>query len=374
MAQFLAVAPKAHIGLLEEELNQKKFKISKVSSIGIFFTGNWDDCLRAHLTLLTATRILYPILDFNAYKEDELYNNTLKHDYTKYISLKQTIKVESRLTECSFTDNRYVSLKVKDAIVDQFRDKFGGRPNVSKEDADLKFVVKGIKNNYLIALDCTGGFISDRGYRTDQGVAPLKENIAASLLRYTGWTPDRALVDPMCGSGTFVIEAALLGQNRSPMLKKKFSFQDWKIHIGRDWQDTYEEVKKQENTVNLQLFGSDHNPRMIEVCNQNSVNAGFANKITFKQQSIEDFDMGEIPENGVIVVNPPYGERLGDVQRLKKTYNDLGNLFKKKFTGWDCYVLSGNPELSKELRLKSTRHLEVQNGPIKCRFLHYPMY
>jgi len=151
MATFLAVAPKTFVGVLEQELINNKFKVIQKSSLGVYFSGSWQECLRAHLVLQIPTRILLPILEFNAYKEEELYNQVRKHDFTKYISVKQNFVVESSAIQCSFKDSMYLSLKTKDAIADQFRDKFNARPSVSKTDFDLKIVVKGLKNNYFVA-------------------------------------------------------------------------------------------------------------------------------------------------------------------------------------------------------------------------------
>ncbi len=375
MATFLAVAPKTFVGVLEQELINNKFKVIQRSSLGVYFSGSWQECLRAHLELKIPTRILLPILEFNAYKEDELYNQILKHDFTKYITVKQNFVVESSAIQCTFKDSMYLSLKVKDAIADQFREKFGARPSVSKTDFDMKIVVKGLKNNYFVAIDTTGGFISDRGYRLDQGPAPLKENLAASLISLTDWTPDLPFVDPMCGSGTFAIEAALMASRKSMMLRKQFSFQSWKTMAAIEWKDTYEEVAaKQRQTGFAKIYGFDHNPRMISVSKDNANEAGVGEIVSFKQQSVADFSMDETPAKGVLVVNPPYGERLGDVERLKKTYKELGSMFKNNFKGWDCWLLSGHPDLTKSLNLKSVKQIKVFNGPIECLFLHYPMY
>ncbi len=375
MATFLAVAPKTFVNVLEAELKSKQFKVIQKSSLGIYFSGNWQDCLRAHLSLKTATRILLPVLEFNAYKDEELYNNILKHDFTKYITVQQNFVVESSVINCSFKDSRYLSLKVKDAIVDQFRNKYGSRPSISKTDNDLKVVVKGLKNNYFVALDTTGGFISDRGYRLDQGPAPLKEHLAASLIKLSGWKFNEAFIDPMCGSGTLAIEAAMMATQKSTMLKKQFAFQGWRTMISKDWRDTYAEVAGQQTEISAgQIFGFDHNPRMISVSHVNAKAAEVEKFISFKQQSVADFSMSSIPSKGTIIVNPPYGERLGDVQRLEKTYKELGTLFKKQFTGWDCWLLSGHPDLTKSLSLKSVKQIPVFNGPIECMFLHYPMY
>ncbi len=377
MAQFLAVAAKTQVSVLEKELSSEKFKVDKISSLGVYFSGNWQECLRAHLTLRNTTRILLPVLEFTSYKEDELYNNILKHDFTKYITVKQPFMVESSAIDCSFKDSMYLSLKVKDAIADQFRSKFGSRPNVSKTEAELRVVVKGFKNNYLVAVDTTGGILSERGYRKDQGPAPLREGLAASLIDMTGWTSDRPFVDPMCGSGTLPIEAALKANKKSMMLRKQFAFQSWKQWISQDWSESYRQVARREiQPSSVNIFGFDHNPRMVAVSNLNSEAAGTQTSITFKQQSVADFSESPWSSSkpGVLVVNPPYGERLGDVERLQKTYKELGSLFKNHFRGWDCWVLSGNAELTKSLSLKSTQQIDIFNGPIKCKFLHYPMY
>ncbi len=375
MPQFLSVASNSLVEALEAELIKKQFKVVKKSSLGVYFQGNWDECLRAQLSLNIPSRILLPTQVFTAYKPEELYTHILKHDYTKYISPKQNFMVESSIQQCSFKDSQFLSLKVKDAIVDQFRTKFGGRPSVSKSDYQLRVVVKGLKNSYSVFLDTTGGFLFERGYRKDTGPAPLKENIAASLVQLSGWDGEKPFVDLMCGSGTLPIEAALFALNKSMLTQKMFSFQEWGTMVGRDWSDVYNQVKNSASkTMNAPIYGFDHNPRMVDVSRMNASAAGVADFIKFKQQSIADFDGPSLGETGTVIVNPPYGERLGDIQRLSKTYKELGSIFKNHFKGWDCWVLSGSAELTKSIGLKATEKHKLFNGPIPCMFLKYSIY
>lgn len=337
------------------------------------FGCSWAECYFLHYKLQSATRIILPVVDFFAYKYEDLYFNVLKkHDFTKYISPQQTLAVEASTTDPALRDQRMVAMKVKDALVDQFRNKFKERPSINTREPDLKVVVKITKSRVGVSIDLTGQPLSFRGYRLEQGEAPLREHIAGGLLRYTQWGPPLYLVDPMCGSGTFLIEAALrVSGGKMQKTSREFAFQklaNFKREVG--------EVVKQKiassDCGTLEpglLFGFDKNPAVIEAAKFNAKRAGVDHLIKFETRDFRKVDLPVGP--GVIVVNPPYGERLEDLEAAKQLYVDFGKAIKQKAPNWDLWVLSGHGDLTQNLKMKSEQKIQVMNGPIECRWVHY---
>ena len=216
MAHFYASCPTGMADLVEKELQSFGLKTWEKTTGGIIFEANWAGCYKANLNSRYASRILKPLLDFPAYQNDELYNNIRKHDFTKYIKPTQTLAIDVVVKECMLHDQRFVAMKIKDAIVDQFRDKFGVRPDVETKNPDLRIHVRGYKDQFSVALDTTGDSLFMRGYRLSTGEAPLKENLAAGLIGLTDWDKKSSIVDLFCGSGTILIEAAMMALNVAP--------------------------------------------------------------------------------------------------------------------------------------------------------------
>jgi 23S rRNA G2445 N2-methylase RlmL len=376
MARFFAMTSRGLVDVLEQELQALGVERLLKGQGGVFFDSNWAGCYRANLRLRSATRVLLPILDFPAYNPDELYANIRKHDYTKYISPRGTIAIESKIRECGvFRDQRFVSMKIKDAIVDQFREKFDERPDVDSDQPDLKIVVRAVKNQFSVSIDTSGDPLFKRGYRVAQTDAPIKEHVAAGLLLMTDWKCDRPLLDPMCGSGTFLIEAALMALKIAPgTLRKRFGFQSLKGFDEDAFQAELDACIADEVTDGLpfKIYGSDIDREAIAATNKNAKSAGVDEYIEVTRAAIEVLD---VPEgDGVMICNPPYGERLGSFDNLEDTYKNLAFLMKSKLKGWTCYILSGAPELSMAMKLKAERKFPVFNGPIECRFLKYKMF
>jgi putative N6-adenine-specific DNA methylase len=375
MARFFAMTSRGLSDVLEEELKQLGFDRTLKGLGGVFFDSNWAGCYRANLRLRTATRILLPILDFPAYQPDELYHNILKHDFTKYISPEGTIAVEAKVRECgAFRDQRFVAMKVKDAIVDQFREKFGSRPDVETQNPDLRIIIRGVKNNFSVSIDTTGEPLFKRGYRVEQVQAHLKEHVAAGILKMTGWAGETSVVDPMCGSGTILIEAALMALNVAPgTLRKGFAFQRLSGFKREEWEhEVTEALNEEKETLPFKFFGFDIDRDALKAAKRNAFEAGVADYIEFQRHPMETLTAP--CEKGVLVVNPPYGERLGVKDELLDTYKDLAHILKTNFKNWECYVLSGDPDLSRAMHLKAERKFPVFNGPIECRVLKYKMF
>lgn len=374
MPQFFVSCPKGLVEPLETELKELGLKPYDRSQNGIFFDSNWEDCYRVNLHSRFASRVLMPVLNFTAYQSDELYNQILKHDFTKYIEPDQTLKVDASTKDSMLKDQRFIAMKVKDAIVDQFRDKFGIRPNVDNEKADLAIYVKAYKNHFSVAIDTSGDSLFMRGYRLEAGEAPLKENLAAGLLQLSEWDGKSAIVDPMCGSGTILIEAAMKVMNIAPgSMRKSFGFMKLKNFNPDVWDKVLNQAIEQEieNCGDLHFYGYDIDRRVLMKAIENAKRAGVNEFIKFKRESV--VSLKAPVESGLIVTNPPYGARLGDEDNLRDVYRDFSHTLKNEFKGWNAWILSGNKDLIGDLRLKASRKHFVYNGSIECRFLKYEM-
>lgn len=374
MAHFFASCPKGMADLVEQELQAMGLKTWEKSTAGVMFDSNWAGCYKANLNSRFASRILKPVLDFPAYQNDELYNNIRKHDFTKYIKPTQTMAVDVVVKDCMLHDQRFVAMKIKDAVVDQFRDKFGVRPDVDSKNPDLRIHVRGIKNQFSVSVDTSGDSLFMRGYRQATGEAPLKENLAAGLIALSGWDMKSSLVDLFAGSGTLLIEAAMMALNVAPGLqRKKFGFMNLLDFDAKVWDEVIQEaISKEKEELDFKFYGYDIDKKVLEIAKRNAKNAGVLEFIEFKNTAVSVALPPE--EKCMVICNPPYGSRIGDEDNLKDVYRDLGFTLKHRFNGCEAWVLSGNKDLLMEMKLKATKKFFVYNGNIECRFLKYEMY
>lgn len=377
MPQFLAITSRGMLEPLESELNSLGVKRVRKLSDSVEFDSSWSDLYRVHLDSRLATRVLLPVADFDAYNEDELYHNILKrHDFTQYIFPHQTLRIEANVRDHkNLRDQRFVAMKTKDAIVDQFRNKFNERPSVGDEErADLRVVIRVVGPKVSLALDLTGESLSNRGYRREAGEAPVREHVAAAMLRLAKWTAPTPLVDPFCGSGTILIEAALTMVGTGT-LKRRRQFAFEKL---RNFQvQVFDDLKKRPTTRKAAppkpyLFGYDKDPSVIEKARANARVAGVENWILFQVKDVKDLK-APVEAPGMIITNPPYGVRLEDKKSAHALMGVFATTMKKEFKGWDAYVLSGDPDVSAGFKLKAKTRRPIWNGPIECRLLHYPI-
>ncbi len=376
MPHFFASCPIGLSDLVEKELKDLGIKTREKVQAGVMFEGNWADCYAANLNSRYASRILKPLLDFPAYTEEEIYNNVLKHDYTKYITPDQTIAIDATVKECRVRDQRFLAMKVKDAIVDQFREKYGRRPDVSNDNPDLRIHIRGFKNQFNMALDTSGASLFMRGYRAKTGEAPLKENLAAGLIGLSEWDKKTPIVDLFCGSGTILIEAAMMAINMAPgSHRQNFGFMNLLDFDKKAWGKVLDEAHDRElENLDFKFYGFDHDKKVLQIAKENADNAGVLNLIEFKGSAIAMAAPPVEVTKGMIISNPPYGARIGDEDNLKDVYRDLGFSLKNRFQNWDAWILSGNKDLLAEMRLKATTKKFLFNGNIECRFLKYEMY
>lgn len=376
MATFFASCPTGMADLVEKELRSFGLKTYEKTVGGVVFESNWAGCYKANLNSRFASRILKPILDFPAYQNEDIYNNILKHDFTKYIKPNQTLAVDAAVKECKMLDQRFLAMKVKDAIVDQFREKYGSRPDVESKNPDLRIHIRGYKNQYHVSIDTSGDSLFMRGYRTMTGDAPIKENLAAGLIGLAEWDMKSPIVDLFCGAGTILIEAAMMALNIAPGLgRKKFGFMNFTDFDSAVWDKVVDEaIAEEKEDLDFKFYGYDLDKKVLQMAKQNAKNASVAEFIEFSSMPIATAHPPADVQAGMIITNPPYGARIGDEDNLKDVYRDLGYTLKHRFSGWSAWILAGSKELLSEMKLKATRKHFVYNGNIECRFLKYEMF
>lgn len=372
MPQFFVSTAKGLSDVLVDEMIQLGISHPKKTPAGAFFEGNWEDVYRLNLRSRVASRILKPLIEFTAYKEDELYEQIINNqDFSRYVNPEKTFMIDASVKESAIHDQRFLAMKVKDAIVDQIRETFGDRPNIEKENPDVRFYIKGYKNRFSLAVDTSGDSLFMRGYRMEAGEAPLKENLAAALIMMTEWKKDIPIVDLTCGSGTILIEAAMMALNMAPGIHRRaFGFQKFKTYDDESWSNILDStIEEEKEDLPFKLYGFDFDRKVIQKAKANARRAGVDHVIDFRSESIATV---EPPcEKGIVIINPPYGTRMGEEDNLRDVYRDLGYTLKNRFSGWDVFVLSGNKDLMGDLKLKASQKHFVYNGSLECRFLKY---
>ncbi len=358
--------------ILEEELKELGAKNIGKARRAVHCEGDLAFLYKANLHLRTALKILVPIYHFDASNEEELYQKVKKFDWSKYLNLEQTFAIDNTVKSSIFTHSKYVALKTKDAIADQFKEKFGKRPNVDIVEPDIQFDVYCSENHFIISIDSSGHTLNRRGYRVGGHAAPLNEVLAAGMIKLSGWTADKPLIDPMCGTGTILIEAAMLALNIPPQINRNyFSLMNWE-NFDRDlWEKLREESVSKILDKQLHLEGGDNNNRVLEETMRTVKELKLDKHIQLKHSAIQR-NTTEL-KDGFIIMNPPYGERL-DHTEMNSFYKAISDAFKQNFQGFEAWVLSSNMEALKHLRLKPSRKIVLFNGSLECRFQKYELY
>lgn len=339
----------------------------------VAFTGSRALLYESNLRSRLATRILLPISRFNARNRKELYRGVADINWRDWLDIDSTLAVDVVLASKNFDNSMFVAQCTKDAIVDQLRTKSGERPSVDTEDPDLNINVHLVGDTASVAIDSSGSPLQRRGYRTDGGAAPLSEVLAAGILALTEWDPSTPLVDPMCGSGTFLIEGAMVARNIAPGLRRKsWGFMGWKDFDRDLYRAAVDSAKKEILTsAPAQILGGDIDAGQIRDAQANAARAGVAENIGFRCTPLARFEPPDPP--GTAITNPPYGERI-PIDDIKSLYRSLGDLFKKRFAGYTAFVFTANLSAAKSLGLRASRRIELYNGPLEARLLRYELY
>lgn len=346
---------------------------------GVYFEGEQDALYKAHLWLRTGNRILLPLRQFPCRNPEELYENLSKFKWETFFREDLTFAVDCTISGHSIptmAHSHYAKLKAKDAIVDRMREKTGGRPNVDQDSPDLRIVLYIRNGVCTLNMDATGDSLHERGYRPRGAVAPLKETLAAAILKLSGWDPAVPLIDPMCGSGTLLAEAALIASNTAPgLLRERFLFMNWPDFYEPRWKQCVKEAEDARIPLPPNhIFGFDVEPSALEQAEESLQALGFGEEVVLAERFFEDFERPEGMEKGFLVINPPYGERLGDEEELKPLYKMMGDTFKQQLKGWRAAIFTGSAPLAKSVGLRATRKIPLWNGAIECRLLTYDMY
>ena len=340
---------------------------------GVHFVGDKALLYRANLWARTIFRILVPIAKVKSFTPQELYRSVQKVDWAAYLHPNMTIAVNCTGKNKNLNHTHFSALQIKNAIVDWQRQKQGIRSSVDLHNPDLTINAHIEHNRCILSLDSSGESLHRRGYRLAMGNAPLKETLAAALLEIAEWTPDLAFLDPLCGSGTLPIEAALKALNIAPGLYRQFGFQNWLDFDPELWQTILQDARDRQLTdLAVPIIGSDRNLDVIRQAFSNAENCGLDDYVKFARQELSTVEPPA--ERGIIICNPPYGKRLGNEAELGKLYTLLGDIFKQRFTGWTAYILTSSKQLSKKVGLRTSGRIQVYNGSIPCTLLRYELY
>ena len=373
MEQIELIA-KTFMGLepvLAKELTQLGADNVQIGRRMVSFTGDKEMMYRANFSLHTAIKILKPIKHFKALSADDVYEEIKKMDWTEYLSDDSTFAVDAVVFSEEFRHSKFVSYKVKDAIVDQFREKTGKRPNISVANPDLRLHIHIAESDCTLCLDSSGESLHRRGYRQESVDAPLNEVLAAGMIMMSGWKGDTDFIDPMCGSGTLLIEAALIARNMAPgLFRKEYAFEKWP-DFDADLFDSIYNDDSQEREFKHHIYGYDIDMKAVNTARLNAKAAGLTADITVEQQDFKDFTQPK--EKSIIVTNPPYGERIS-APDLLGLYKMIGSKFKHDFTGNDAWVLSYREECFDQIGLKPSLRTPLYNGSLECELRKYQMF
>ncbi len=358
--------------VVADELRDIGMKEVNILNRAVSFKGDKADLYRANISSRTALKFLVPLAEAEINNERELYEFVRTVRWDRYLDAKDTLAVETGLNTTLFNHSQFISQKIKDAVVDQFREKSGVRPSVDLDNPTLRINAYINGKNVKLSRDSSGDSLHRRGYRVRQGLAPLNEVLAACLVKISGWQPGKPLYDFMCGSGTIAIEAALMALDILPgELRPQFGFMNWKDYDASLFNSMLDHRKRNTKAGSAQIFASDLSPSAVQLAIRHSQNAGVSAAIKFKTCHFEDVEAVQGP--GTIIVNPPYGERIVQ-ENLNDLYTQIGNKFKKDFEGYEAWVLSGNAEAMKHIGLRPSPKVIVYNGQLECRFNRYLLY
>ncbi len=339
---------------------------------GVHFAGDLALLYRANLWLRTAIRVLRPILEATVTSPDELYDAVYSLDWSRYMTPDHTLAVDCNVRDSHITHSKYAALRTKDAICDQFIEKCGRRPSVNVDEPMVGLNLHVYRDRAVLSLESSGESLHKRGYRPILSKAPLNEALAAALVLLTGWTPDTPFCDPMCGSGVLPIEAAWMALRRPPGLtRKRFGFQGWMDYDVRLWTELRDKARGGVGrALPAPILGADVRGDAVSFAINNARAAGIGHLLRFEKRDVRDFRSPEGPP-GVILCNPPYGERIGEEKELIPLYGALGEVLTRRCQGWTAYVFTGNPMLADAIGLRPSAQIPLFNGKIACRLLRF---
>lgn len=358
--------------VLARELQQLGGRNVTAFKRGVAVTGDMGFLYKANLCLHTALKVIIPIAKFTANNEQELYDAIKSTEWERFISNTDTLMVESVVNSEIFTHSLFISQKVKDGIVDRFRDKTGERPSVDLIHPTFKLYVHIFRNEVTLNLDSSGEPLYKRGYRSDINEAPMKEVLAAGLVKLSGWEKHLLLIDGMCGAGTIAIEAALWANNIPPgYYRDQFGFMRWRNFDEQLYDTIFESSVSRIREDRIEIIANDIDAPTLKKAKTNTVNAKVDDAVSCTNESF--FDLMPSRKGGVVILNPPYGERL-PVSEIEQLYKEIGNKLKKDFQNFNAWIITSSPEAIKSIGLRPSRRIQIYNGSLECRYLKYELY
>jgi len=371
-SNYFASCPRGLESLLVKELEALKIDAPKQVDGGVEFSCSMEQMYRLNITSRVATRVMMRVKKGTYETEEDLYRAALAIDWSDHFDISNSIKLSTTGVKCPLKSLDFMTLRIKDAVCDSFRKKMNKRPDVDIRNPDIRIHLFLEKNQYFIYLDTSGNPLYQRGFRKSSVEAPIKENLAAGIILLSGWESGQAMLDPMCGSGTFLIEASMIALNQMPGLRRNFGFENWK-NIDRKLlnkiKSAYESQKKP--LAFSRIYGSDKDLRAIRVAKRNLVEAGLEEAVQLVCKKITEITP---PFNeGVMITNPPYGIRIGEDEELAEAYPLWASCLKNKFSGWRTYFLTSDFRLPKLMRLSPTKKTPLFNGALDCRLFEIKM-
>lgn len=337
---------------------------------GVAFGGSWETCYRANLWSRIASRVLWRVARFDYASEDEVYDAARAVNWFDLFDVNRTLRVSVTAQKSPLKSLEFATLRVKDAVCDRFRDDVGRRPDVDRAAPDVRVHLFLEEKRGTLYLDTSGEGLFKRGWRMQTVEAPLRENLAAGIVMLTGWRFDQPLLDPMCGGATLLVEAAAMARGRAPGMKRSFGFEKLDSFNGVLWKSLREEAAQPAGKApKLALFGSDANAAALTAARRNLGAAGVERWVTLEASDV--LSRKAPADSGVMIANPPYGERIGESEELARFYPKLGDALKKNFAGWNCFFFTADRRMEKLIRLQTSRRTPLYNGALECRLFEF---
>jgi len=372
LISFYAPCPKGLESALAEELTELGVEQATVSDAGVAFRGNARTAMCVNLESRIAGRVLMQVAQGNYEREDDIYTLARETVWENWFDSTLTLKVETSAIKCPLKSIDFLTLRVKDAICDRFRETEGQRPSIDVREPQVQVHLHLDKWQMTLYIDTSGPGLFRRGVERDTGAAPLKKNLASGILRLAGWKPEIPLYDPMCGSGTFLIEAAQISLGHAPGLGRSFGFELLDGFTARDWQELKSAAEERAQPAReLQIWGSDIAGYAVSMTRENLAALSLDEAVLLKQVNVLE-SSPPVPE-GMIVTNPPYGVRVGEDEEMAEFYPLLGDVLKRRYSGWTAFILSGDLRLAKLIRLSVEKRMPLFNGQIDCRLFQYTL-
>jgi putative N6-adenine-specific DNA methylase len=371
MESFFATAPRGLEDSLFKELSSLGAVEARSVAGGVAFSGDWQTCYRVNLWSRIASRVLWRIGEFDYANENDVYAAAKTLDWPRFFGVERSIRVNVTAQKSPLKSLEFATLRIKDAVCDRFREALGRRPDVDRATPDVRVHAFLEERKGVLYLDTSGEPLFKRGWRVEQGEAPLRENLAAGIVMLTGWQPGIALLDPMCGGATFLAEAAAMARARAPGLKRAFGFERLAAFDAPLWERIRNENARAPSAAPLELFGSDNDPKALASARRNLAEAGVERWVKLEQSDV--LERPAPAPAGILIANPPYGERMGSPEELAAFYPKLGDALKKRFAGWRCFFFTADLRLPKLIRLQPARRTPLWNGSLECRLYEFPI-